>query len=304
MRNLPRNKGKIRKPVHRIIRGKRGERQVSTNRRKSITRLSQPRIQHLERIGSRRFRYRNSRHVNPITERFVSGERNGREEEQEGRRLSAIDIDAPYPVDRNSFPSSVGDEGPSKACPRVFQSKLEARERQAWKRFTRAQESDGSGLSDIIYRMKPAITDLEVNLFFYFLFFSLTVERREMEKVGRTRRILLFSPPRWKWFPSRHAVYLSNTGISRFQRATLFRPIHGQQRMRAYKRTVSTIFFLHAYVYITFHFNRSLVSDPATILPILSRFFSICGSVCLSLSLLRNSIFTPLTKMFNNLPFG
>lgn len=129
--------------------------------------------------------------------------------------------------------------------------------------------------------MKPAITDLEVNLFFYFLFFSLTVERREMEKVGRTRRILLFSPPRWKWFPSRHAVYLSNTGISRFQRATLFRPIHGQQRMRAYKRTVSTIFFLHAYVYITFHFNRSLVSDPATILPILSRFFPICGSVCL-----------------------
>lgn len=185
MRNLPRNKGKIRKPVHRIIRGKRGERQVSTNGWKSITRLSQPRIQHLERIGSRRFRYRNSRHVNPITERFVSGERNGREEEQEGRRLSAIDIDAPYPVDRNSFPSSVGDEGPSKVCPRVFQSKLEAREEQAWKRFTRAQESDGSGLSDIIYRMKPAITDLEVNLFFYFLFFSLTVDRREMEKVGR-----------------------------------------------------------------------------------------------------------------------
>lgn len=130
--------------------------------------------------------------------------------------------------------------------------------------------------------MKPAITDLEVNLFFYFLFFSLTVERREMEKVGRTRRILLFSPPfRWKWFPSRHAVYLSNTGISRFQRATLFRPIHGQQRMRAYKRTVSTIFFLHACVYITFHFNRSLVSDPATILPILSRFFPICGAICL-----------------------
>lgn len=168
----------------------------------------------------------------------------------------------------------------------------------------KSQTEAGSGLSDIIYRMKPAITDLEVNLFFYFLFFSLTVERREMEKVGRTRRILLFSPPRWKWFPSRHAVYLSNTGISRFQRATLFRPIHGQQRMRAYKRTVSTIFFLHAYVYITFHFNRSLVSDPATILPILSRFFSICGSVCLSLSLLRNSIFTPLTKMFNNLPSG
>lgn len=188
MRNLPRNKGKIRKPVHRIIRGKRGERQVSTNRRKSITRLSQPRIQHLERIGSRRFRYRNSRHVNPITERFVSGERNGREEEQEGRRLSAIDIDAPYPVDRNSFPSSVGDEGPSKVCPRVFQSKLEARERNKRGKGLHARKSQteaGSGLSDIIYRMKPAITDLEVNLFFYFLFFSLTVDRREMEKVGR-----------------------------------------------------------------------------------------------------------------------
>ena len=94
--------------------------------RKSITRLSQPRGNiwsgSAARIGSRRFRYRNSRHVNPITkdsfqarwesetisqrwyrdERKQTEKREGdkeRERERENQAFihATIDIDVPYP---------------------------------------------------------------------------------------------------------------------------------------------------------------------------------------------------------------